>query len=353
MKKFTKVLALFLTVIVLMSSFSIMSGAISAKSSAKELLDYYEDCIIKTSAKEDVVKVENNYKGRETADYSSLKGEDLETTKADNEEWGYYTGEWTEDNYSLYFYCDAYEDYYWEGRSEFVDYFSIKRDIRRMGLKFKSYKYSEAKNGDVTVTFVYTYTDEVVENYTSTWTYTVKINKSGYLKSYSVKKVSNNVEYSFEDNLYKVTHESIDTYTFVYNKVKVKSIELSENRVVLGRDEEYVITVEVGPENATYKDCYINWDATDIDVADCYGVDDDGTLTVHANGPGTTSFDVCAYGGDVVKTVEVVVEYSVIDYIAEFFANTLNEIRWFFMDLFYGFEEDVVVEEEIIYEEEI
>jgi len=97
MKKITKILALFMTAIVLMSSFSIMSGAISSKSSAKELLDYYENCIITTSAKEDVVKANEVYKVRSTANYSSLQGEDLEATKEENETFGYGDGTWQED----------------------------------------------------------------------------------------------------------------------------------------------------------------------------------------------------------------------------------------------------------------
>lgn len=62
MKKTTKIFSIISAVIVLMSSFSVMSGAINGKSSAKELLDYYEDCIIKTSAKEDAVRASETYK---------------------------------------------------------------------------------------------------------------------------------------------------------------------------------------------------------------------------------------------------------------------------------------------------
>ena len=86
MKKTTKFLAVVLAMITMLSSFSIMSSAISSKSTAKELLDYYEDCIIKISAKEDIIKAESTYKTKEIADYSTLKGEDLEATKAENEE---------------------------------------------------------------------------------------------------------------------------------------------------------------------------------------------------------------------------------------------------------------------------
>ncbi len=325
MKKIRKTLALFMTLIVLMSSFSIISGAVSAKSSAKELLDYYENCIITTSAKEDVVKANEVYKVRSTADYSSLKGKDLEATKEDNDAFGYGDGMWHEDKFTEFYHCDPYEDYYWEGRSEFVDFFSIKRDIRRSDLKFKSVKYSKADNGDITITFVYL---SEYEGGHSTWTYTVKINKNNYVKSYSIKKMEVYTEYSIEGNPYKVTHETIDTYSFVYNKVDVKAIELSENDIVIGKDEERIITVTVKPDNATFKDFYINWDETEYDVADAE-INEDGTILVYATGSGKTSFDVCSYTGDVVETVNITVKYTFAELVKEFFENMWDEFFWF------------------------
>lgn len=326
MKKITKILALFLTVVVLMSSFSIMSGAISAKSSAKELLDYYENCIITTSAKEDVVKADEVFKVRSTADYSSLKGEDLEKTKEDNESFGYGDGIWNEEEFDMYYYCDAFEDYYWEGRSEFVDFFSIKRDIRRSDLKFKSVKYSKADNGDVTLVFVYT--SDFEGGTPSKWTYTIKIGKNNYVKSYLLNIKESYVEYSIDGNPYTVNHETVDSFKFTYNKVDVKTIELSENDIVIGKDEERIITVTVKPDNATFKDFYIDWEETEFDVADCE-VLEDGTILVYATGSGKTSFDVCSYTGDAVETVNVTVEYTFAERVKEFFKNLWDEFFWF------------------------
>jgi len=326
MKKITKILALFMTAIVLMSSFSIMSGAISSKSSAKELLDYYENCIITTSAKEDVVKANEVYKVRSTANYSSLQGEDLEATKEENETFGYGDGTWQEDKFTEIYYCDPYEDYYWEGRSEFVDFFSIKTDIRRSELKFKSVKYSKADNGDVTLVFVYTSTFD--GGTPSTWTYTLKIGKNNYLKSYSINRYETFVEYSIGGTPYTVKHETVDSFNFIYNKVDVKAIELSENDIVIGKDEERIITVAVKPDNATFKDFYINWDETEYDVADCE-VLEDGTILVYATGKGKTSFDVCSYTGDVVETVNVTVKYTFAELVKEFFENIWEEFFWF------------------------
>ena len=362
MKKTTKFLAVVLAMITMLSSFSIMSSAISSKSTAKELLDYYEDCIIKISAKEDIIKAESTYKTKEIADYSTLKGEDLEATKAENEEWGFYTGEWDSYKSSVYYYCDAFEEYYWEGRSEFIDYFSIKRNIRRFELKFKSAKYSKADNGDVTLTFVYIY--DSGDGNTETITYTSVINKKGTPKSFTRKAVGTYDSESIDCNAYKITYEAVDTYKYVYNKVDAESIEVSAKNIVLGRGDECKFTVKVNPDNATFKDVYIDNESLDWAVADWYS-DDEGVFYVYAVGPGKTSFDVCTYSGDIVETIEVTVEFSLVDRIAYFFENLSNEITWFFEDitfeiilfiedLFYtedyyeDFEEEIYMEDEII-----
>ncbi len=331
MKKTTKLLAVILALITLMSSFSIMSGAISSTSSAKELLDYYENCIITTSAKEDIIKADTAYKSRDIADYSALKGEDLEATKKDNEDWEIYTGKW--DGYTgvQYFHGDAYEDWYFDGRSEFIDYFSIKRDIRRYELKFRSAKYSKADNGDVTLTFnyLYGYDTEDVE----TIRYTAVINGNGYLKSFNKKTVGDFTVESVEFNPYTVKYEAVDTYNFVYNKVDAEAIEVPEKTIVLGKDEEYKLDVTIKPHNATFKDAYIDAENSDWDVADWYE-DEKGAFYIYAVGPGKTTFDICTYSGDVVETVEVIVEFTFFERITHFFTNLRNEITWFFEGIF-------------------
>ncbi len=337
MKKITKVLAALLSAIVLMSSMSVMSGAISSKSTAKELLDYYENCIITTSAKEDVIKAKNVYKSKSVADYSTLKGDDLEATKTENEEWELFDGKWYESEYQYYFFCDAYEEYYYEGRSEYIDWFSIKRDIREFDLKFKSAKYAKDDEGVVTLTFVYLETDELAE-YDCTWTYTIKINKNGYLKSYQLKSVSNEVFYSIEENPYKVKNESYDTYTFIYNKVDAESIELPEGTIVLDKDGEYLLEATIKPDNATFKDFYIDDEDSNLDVVDWYYGDND-EIILYAVGPGKTTLDVCAYSGDVITTVEVVVEYGFLETIIYHIQNFFYEIEMFFLDLFFGFQD--------------
>ncbi len=323
MKKITKALALFMTVVVLILSFGIVPGAISAKSSAKELLDYYESCIITTSAKEKIVKADEVYKVRSTADYSSLKGNDLEETKAENELIDYASGKYKKETFTEFYYGDAFEEYYWEGRSDFIDTFSIKRDIRRFGLDYKSSEYSKAKNGDVTLKFVYILDFE--GGTPNKWSYTVKIGKDNYVKSYSLSKTETYTEYSaLENKPYPVYHESHDTFTFTYNLVDVKSIELSETKVVLGYNESCIIKASVKPDNASVKDLYIEYQEDGYrSVATAY-VDENGEIIISSRGPGKTSFTVCAYGGDATETIEVVVEYGFFDTLRYFFETLLE-----------------------------
>lgn len=322
MKKTTKILAVLMAVITLFSMFGIVSSAISASSTAKQKLDYYEDSVMKTSAKEDVLKANNVFKYKLTADYSSLSGSDLKETM----EWddGIYDGEWHEEEMSMYFYGDSYKEYYVEGKSELVDYFSIKRDIRRFDLEYKSSKLTTASNGDITLTFVY------LENFDggqNTMTYTAKINKNGYIKSYSLKQVMKYEALSVNDNTYFVTEEMVDTYTFVYKKTAVKSISLSETEVTLGYDDMYDIAVTVNPDNATYKDFYCY---SDYEVAD-YIINEDGTITVYAVGPGTTTLEVYSYDGDKLATCDITVKFNFFQMIIEFFRNLFESIFGIFM----------------------
>ena len=360
MRKTTKLLAIILALITLVSSFSIASGAISSKSSAKELLNYYEDCIIKTSAKEDVIKAEVTYKSKDVADYSYLEGEDLEATKAQDAEWELFTGKWDESKDNYYYFCDKYEDYYYDGRSEYVDYFSIKRDIRRYELQFKSAKYSKADNGDITLNFVYLSESEWTDE-KETYKYTVVINSKGYLKSYKIERQFFYETESVESNPYIVKCTMVETYKFVYNKVDAVSMEIPEKTIVLGKDEEYILDVTIKPDNATFKDYYIDAVNMDWDIADYYFNDNDECV-IFAAGPGTTTFDIYTYSGDIVETVEVVVEYTFFERIVYFFENLSNEITWFFDDIYYEimwffedlfYTEDYYEDFEEVYEEEL
>lgn len=322
MKKMSKFLAVLMSVMVFASVFAIVPSAISSTSSAKDILRYYEQCNIDLSAKEDIIKAENTTELSVVPDYSSLSAKDKEETLEMYGELAF------EDvtTYNLYFYCDAFEDYYVDGRSEFIDYFSVNRDIKNWGLKFKSAKYSQAKNGDSTVTFVCT--EDYENGDVNTLTYTAKFNKNGYILSYALKQVAVSTYESAQGKNFKVTETVVDSYKFVYNKIGVTGIELPETYIELEVDEEYLLEAVVSPSNASFKDFYIS--DYDADVVDYY--EENGKIYLFGVGSGTTTVQVCTYDGDFVAELEVkVTGGSFFDRIIAFFANLFELLFGFLM----------------------
>ncbi len=322
MKKISKFLAILMAVAVFASVFAIAPSAISSTSSAKDILRFYENAIIYTSSKEDVIKAVNKTTISSVADFSSLTAEDK---KATIEEYGWedYTDEST---YDMYFYGDAYEEYYVSGRSEFIDYFSINRDIRNWDLTFKSAKLSEASNGDKNLTFVCT--EDLGDGDVNTLTYTAKIAKGGYIKSYTLKQSAKYEYESAHGKTFTSTDAIIDSYSFIYKKVDVEGIELSETYVELGKNEEYVIVPMITPDNATYKGVYV--DSSDYDVADAY-VDEDGNIIITGYSGGSATVSVYTYDGDILAECEVVVNASFFQMIIDFFRNLFESIFGFLM----------------------
>lgn len=322
MKKISKVLAILMSVVVFASVFAIAPSAISSTSSAKDILRFYENAIIYTSSKEDVIKAVNTTTISSVADFSSLTAEDK---KATIEEYGWedYTDEST---YDMYFYGDANKDFYVDGRSEFIDYFSINRDIRRWDLTFKSAKLTEAQNGDKNLTFVCT--EDLGDGEVNTLTYTAKIAKGGYIKSYALKQASKYTFDSAHGKTFTSTDLVVDSYSFVYKKVDVQDIELSETYVEMSKGEEYAIVPMVTPDNATYKGVYV--ESSNWEVADAY-VDDDGNVIISAYAGGNAIISVYTYDGDLLAECEVNVTASFFQMIIDFFVNLFNSIFGFLM----------------------
>lgn len=309
MKKTFKILALFLAVIVMMSSFGIMASAISSSSSAKEILDFYESKIISLSAKEDVIKAVNEYTLSSEPDVSGLTSADAKATKE------LYSYNET-DEIPIYFFGDSNREEYVEGRSQFIDFFSIKRDIKRYDLVYKNAKYSKDKNGVSTVTLVYL---EQFDDGETVCTYTAKFDKNGYILYYRLKQVSEYESESVRGKNITISEVVDDIYTFNYKQTGVKSVELSEDSVELKAGEEVVITAIVKPENATFKGVYAETD--DFEIADCY-VEDDGEIHITGEKAGKTTIRVYTYDGDISAECEVVVKSaSFFDKIIEFFRS--------------------------------
>lgn len=299
MKKVSKLLATLLAVIIFTSAFAVAPSAISPSSSAKEMLDYYEKCLIETSATETIVKTRATGISDKVADVSSLTSYDASLT-LDYYEWEDVHDSWDKIHYV---YCDPYEDHYVNGRSVFVDVFSIKRDIRRKDLTFKSAKLVESSNGDKTITFVYHQSFD--SGNTNVITYKVVIGKNEYIKSFSVKQKMNGTYLSYFDKPFKISMITDELFVFDYATVDVESISLSKEKVKINLDEETTIKPVVKPNDATYKGVYA--ESADEDIATCY-VDDDGNVCIQAVGKGKTTISVYTYDGDYVADCEVTVK---------------------------------------------
>lgn len=293
MKKVSKQLALFLAVIVMMSSFSIMPSAVSSTSSAKDILRYYEQCNIDTSAKEDFIKVEHTRKISSVAYVSDLPPEkQKEITDRYNYE------KITEGD--VYIHGDAYKEYYVNGRSEFIDYFSINRSIKRNDLFFQKGTYKLASNGVATVTFVC----EKNAAIPIPITFTAKMAKNGYIQSLTIKQV---IGIDFESDRpgvipFGVEQIIVDTYKFVYREVAVTGIGLPKTHIRLAKDEEYALEPIIYPSNATYQDFYV--EVTDTDIAN-YNYDENGNHYIYGAGLGTTTIKFYTYDGEFMAELEV------------------------------------------------
>lgn len=321
MKKISKRLALFLAVIVMMSSFSIMPSAISSSSSKEEILAYYEKCLRKISEKEDFVKVEYTHKITSVL-YSEGLPEEVQKELADSCNYERITER------NRYFHGDAYEEYSVNGRSEFTNYFSINGSIQNSSLIFKKGTYKSASNGEATVTFVCEKNNDFFSNQ---YTFTAKFDKKGYIKSLTLKLVSS---YDLESDrpmvgCAAVEETVVDTYKFVYRKVAVTGIGLPKTHIRLTKDKEYALEPIIYPLTATYQDFYVEVIDTDIVNSD---YDENGNPYIYGVGLGTTTVKLYTYDGEYMAELEVTVtEVSFFDIIIDFFTNLFELLFGFLM----------------------
>ena len=322
MKKISKFLAIFLVMATLFSMCGMMAGAISSSSSKNDMLKYYEDCIVKT-AKRGLIKVENTWKYTFKGDYSKLSPKDAEETKALNDE--IYGDDIFNETLISYYYGTSDKDYYIDDQPDTVWMFSVKRRIQEFDLTFKSAKLTTASNGDVTIVF------NLIEKWDdgeNVITITTKTAKDGCLKYFATKQESEFIDYSVDGVEYPATDISEDIYKVKYKKIPVKSITLSETAVTMGYNEEYTIAVTVNPSDASFKDVYCDFNGEW--VAD-YSVNDDGTITLYATEPGTSTLEVYSYDGNIKAECEVTVKFTFFQLIMKFFRDMFNSLFGFLM----------------------
>lgn len=326
MKKISKILSVFLVAVTLFSMCSMVAGAISSSSSKSEMLTYYENCL-KTTAKKGLIKVDNKWTYKYSADYSGLSARDARETEALNKE--YYGDNGIEETSVGYYYGTSDKEYYIEGLPDTVWMFSVKRRIEEFDFTFKSAKLTTASNGDVTIVFTL---EEKWEDYSNKITITTKTSKAGLLKSFVMKQEGKYYDISVDGKEFPATDVSVDTYKITYRKVPVKSIALSETSVTMGYQDSYTISVTVNPTDATCPGfyCIIPGEDDGEWVAN-YEVNDDGTITLNAIDAGTVTLEVYSYDGHKKATCEVTVEFTFFDMIAKFFADLFESIRNLFI----------------------
>lgn len=328
MKKFTKALSLLLTVIIGLSVFVVVPSAISEKSSAKEILNYYESCIDKTS-KKSVIKAEHiDYEKIIDADYSELSKRDAEETKKRDSA---VLNKWTaDDSWGFSFYS----------KTEIKPSFSIRQYIDCGEEDLVSATYSKAKNGDFTIIIV---TRTAGTDFASeVFKYKTKFNKDGYLKyfEWTSDYVYTDIRGSVYGDEYWVDVCIGMGEKITYEKTPAKSISVSQTEVTLGYNECVELDVIVGPETATFKEFYFDYeygyDYDDYyfydDVAWAYYEDDSmtGPVTVVGESEGTVDIVFTTVDGKHSAVCTVTVEFSFLDRIHYFFDTIIETITMFF-----------------------
>ena len=128
---------------------------------------------------------------------------------------------------------------------------------------------------------------------------------------------------------FMITSETIDIYNFVYDEVPATSLTLSETNITLGYEGVAEITYTVGPENASFKDVYVDVGANDV-FTPVWAYEEDGKIIIEALSEGAGIVEVCTYSGDVIATCQVNVEYSTWDRIVSIFDSIMSWLKYIF-----------------------
>lgn len=318
MKKASKLLSVILAGIML---FSIFTVSASAKEMTKsEVIKFYHSILQKTAEKNKLVLVKNNYKNKYTVDFSSLSGLDLKFTENLSAYVGY-DGSFYEESYDEYYYgvCDEYEE---AADTELYHRFSISWELE-WGYTVKTATYKDNK-------IIIEIEDD--QEYYDNKKITVNLANDNSIKKITEEIYEEYEDYSLIKNVpFMTTHEAINNYTFVYDKVPAKSLTLSETDLTLGYGDIAEITYTVGPDKASFKGVEVyNADNEDYETI-AYAYEEDGKIYIEACGEGTGTVEVYTYSGDILATCQVTVEYTVWDRIRSIFDN-----MFFWIELILG-----------------
>lgn len=324
MKKVSKLLSVVLAGIMLLSAFTVSA---SAKTMSKtEIVDFYHSILEKTAEKNRMILAKNDYKSVDKADFSGISGLDLLLTKnmysACDGEWYEYT---SEELFSGV--IDSEDD---ATDSDFYFVFSVDIDPE-YGTTLKKASYKDNK---IVIEIETEYDDEII-SVKGTEKITAELGKGNVLQKLTRETYNTyNEESVIKGTHFTTTHESVDVYTFTYEKVPVKSLTLSETNITLGYGEVAQIEYTVGPENATIKniDVYAALNEDGEIIAEAY--EDEGRITVIGLTEGTGTVEVYTVSGDILATCEVTVEFNFIERI-------LAKFQYFFVWFFIFFGENI------------
>ncbi len=324
-----KIFALLMAVVMLFCMFSVTAGA--AKMTKEEVVEFYHSVLEKTAKKYKVLYVKDVWKTRDTADFSPLSGKDLEKTM---EEYSFCDGQWTVSEDDVYLSgvrkksekVKETELYYWFEINDSIDYYYT----------LKSAKYENNK-----ITINLSADDSAAKG---TKKVVAELTSKNELKKITTTTKDSWGEYSVREEVpFRITSEYVETYTFVYDKIPAKSLELSAYEVNLGYRDIEEITYTVGPENATYKGVYVEtlmYDDFAEEWVDSFGVayawEEDGTIYIEGIEEGRVKVNVRTYSGDILKSCEVTVRFGFFDRISYFFYEMLAYFEYIFTHIALG-----------------
>ena len=315
MKITKKILAVILAGIMLFTMFSV---SVSAKEMTKsEVVKFYHSILKETAEKNKMILVENESKSNFAFDFSGLSGLDLKLTE------NVFSALDTlpiDMNDSTYYYgvCGEYED---ATDTEIYEQFNISWELDEWGYVIKDAIYEDDK-------IIIELEDD--EMFFDILKITIELTDDNVIRKITRESHEElEMESLIKKAPFMITSETIDIYNFVYDEVPATSLTLSETNITLGYEGVAEITYTVGPENASFKDVYVDVGANDV-FTPVWAYEEDGKIIIEALSEGAGIVEVCTYSGDVIATCQVNVEYSTWDRIVSIFDSIMSWLKYIF-----------------------
>ncbi len=315
MKTTKKILAIMLAGIMLFVMFSL---SVSAKEMTKsEVVKFYHSILKETAEKNEMVLVENESKSNFAFDFSGLSGLDLKLTENVFSPLDTFPLDVNDSTY----YCGVSGEYEDATDTEIYEQFNISWELDEWGYEIKNAVY---ENNKIIIEL------EVDQMFYDILKITIELTEGNVIRKITRESQEKlELESLIKKAPFMMTSETTDVYKFVYDEVPAKSLTLSETNITLGYEGVAEITYTVGPENASFKDVYVDVGANDV-FTPVWAYVEDGKIIIEALSEGTGIVEVCTYSGDVIATCQVTVEYSTWDRIVSIFDNIMSWVKFIF-----------------------